>query len=192
MSKVILSILEALRKTAAIGKYYTNNEYDQIRYTQMLTLAETLYKHVLELDIITIDPIETLGYITPKIGVNGIIENSDGEILLEQRSDDKSWGLPGGWAEVGLSAEENVKKELLEETGLTIEIDSLVGIMSRKPSIHYPFTSYHVLYKCFIVFGTPKISHESLSLGWHSYEQVTNWHLDHKEWVQYYMQQSHK
>jgi len=109
--------------------------------------------------------------------------------LLEQRSDDKSWGIPGGWAEVGLSAEENVKKELLEETGLKVELDYLVGIMSRKLNSNYPFTSYHVLYKCKVISGSLIKSHESIALAWQSLEKVTNWHHDHKEWMEYYVQQ---
>jgi len=182
----IVSILETLRKLAATGKNYAKSEYDTIRYSEILATVEALYKKLSTTDIIEIDPIETTGYITPKIRVNGIVENKKGEILLERRSDDKSWGIPGGWAEVGLSPEENVKKEMLEETGLKVEIDHLVGIMNRKPDTTYPFTSYHILYKCKIVSGSLKKSYESIDLGWHSCEKLTNWHHDHKAWMQYY------
>jgi len=78
MSKAITSILEKLRKTASTGKYYAKNEYDLIRYSEMLEMTETLYEHLSAFKITEIDPIETVGYITPKVGVNGIIENVKG------------------------------------------------------------------------------------------------------------------
>jgi len=187
MSRAIISTLEALRKSAATGKNYAKNEYDLIRYTEILSMAESLYENLFNVNISAIDLIDKQGYITPKVGVNGFIENSEGRLLLEQRSDDKCWGIPGGWAEVGLSAEENVQKEILEETGFLVEVDSLIGIMSRKPSEDYLYTSYHLLYKCRIVSGQLKKSSESEKIDWKEIDEIEDWHIDHKEWVAFYL-----
>jgi len=190
MSKTILSTLEALRKSASTGIYYAKNDYDRIRYTEILSMTELLYENLLNIKISEIDPIDKQGYITPKVGVNGFIENAEGKLLLEQRSDDKCWGIPGGWAEVGLSAEENVIKEVLEETGFLVEVDALIGIVSRKPSKHYPYTSYHLLYKCRIISGKLEKSIESENVGWKEIGEIDNWHVDHKEWVEFYMERT--
>ncbi len=45
----------------------------------------------------------------------------DGKILLIEDKRTKEWSLPGGFAEIGLTPEENVRKEVYEETGLSVE-----------------------------------------------------------------------
>lgn len=107
----ILGLFEKIRKSAVIGRNYADNQYDIIRYGQILSLAEQFGDIISNSKIEKIDPVDNIGYVTPKIGVNGITEDSNGKILLEKRSDDLCWGIPGGWAEVGLTAEENVKKK---------------------------------------------------------------------------------
>lgn len=59
------------------------------------------------------------------------IFNETGQILLQKRGDKHAWGLPGGALELGESAEEAVRREVLEETGLQIHVDSLFGIYTR-------------------------------------------------------------
>ena len=53
-------------------------------------------------------------------GARIVIEDSDGNILLQKRRDLGIWGLPGGNAEPGEDLASVVKREVFEETGLTI------------------------------------------------------------------------
>ena len=53
-------------------------------------------------------------------GARIVIERDDGKILLQLRSDFGVWGLPGGMPEPGDSITETIIREVLEETGLTI------------------------------------------------------------------------
>lgn len=60
-----------------------------------------------------------------------VILNSDGNVLLLQRSDTDvrrplEWDLPGGWLEENESFESGIKREVVEETGLTIDTPKLV------------------------------------------------------------------
>ena len=54
----------------------------------------------------------------------------EGEILLMRRSDNGHWGLPGGYVEVGESVSEAARREVVEETGWTVEISDLIGVYS--------------------------------------------------------------
>ena len=47
-----------------------------------------------------------------------IIENENGQVLLEKRTDNHQWGYAGGSIELGETVEEAAKRELFEEMGL--------------------------------------------------------------------------
>ena len=53
-------------------------------------------------------------------GVRALIVNSAGEILLQRRSDTGHWCLPAGGVELGETAFEALRREIFEETGLTV------------------------------------------------------------------------
>ena len=61
-----------------------------------------------------------------------IVENDNGEILLQERTDRDSWCLPGGLQELGETFEDVALRELQEETGLVADAKflSLVCIVS--------------------------------------------------------------
>jgi ADP-ribose pyrophosphatase YjhB (NUDIX family) len=104
-------------------------------------------------------------------GVAAIIQNGDGRILLQQRSDNSLWGLPGGSVEIGESVRDAIVREVREETGLTVEVVRLVGVYSdptvqivRYPDgnvVHYIST----FFACRILGGTLQTCDETLDLG---------------------------
>ena len=65
-------------------------------------------------------------------GAAAIIVNDKGQILLQSRTDNERWGLPGGCQELGERFEETVIREVKEETNLDITEENLelVGIIS--------------------------------------------------------------
>lgn len=65
-------------------------------------------------------------------GAAAIIVNDKGQILLQSRTDNDRWGLPGGCQELGERFEETVIREVKEETNLDITEDNLelVGIIA--------------------------------------------------------------
>jgi len=71
-----------------------------------------------------------------QVGSTAIVEDSEGRILLQLRTDNHTWGLPGGSVEIDEVVEEAVKRELQEETGLVAGKITLFGIYSG-PELHY-------------------------------------------------------
>lgn len=54
------------------------------------------------------------------VGAAAVILNHDDEILLVRRTDMPLWSLPVGVVEVGESVTAGLKREVMEETGLTV------------------------------------------------------------------------
>lgn len=85
----------------------------------MNTIAENMYA-----------PRTTQDITGQRFGVGVIVRREDGAILLERRADCGMWGLPGGGIEPGESVEASALREVLEETGLKVELTRLIGIYS--------------------------------------------------------------
>ena len=58
-------------------------------------------------------------------GAAAIIVNKHGQILLQSRTDNDRWGLPGGCQELGERFEDTIIREVKEETNLDITEDNL-------------------------------------------------------------------
>jgi|WetSurMetagenome_2_1015567.scaffolds.fasta_scaffold364890_2 mutator protein MutT len=76
---------------------------------------------------------EKVGHERIFLNVAGVVVfDGMGRVLLQKRSaNEKLWGFPGGIIELGESAEEAAIREVREETGLDVKIDSLIGIYTK-------------------------------------------------------------
>ncbi|MBR7839517.1 NUDIX domain-containing protein [Actinospica durhamensis] len=61
------------------------------------------------------------------VAASTVVTDANERILLLRRSDSGNWALPGGTMELGESLPDCAIREVLEETGLKIEITGLVG-----------------------------------------------------------------
>ena len=58
----------------------------------------------------------------------GCVFDERGRVLLQKRGDSENWGFPGGSIELGETPENAAIRELKEETGLDVVVNSLIGI----------------------------------------------------------------
>jgi ADP-ribose pyrophosphatase YjhB (NUDIX family) len=63
-------------------------------------------------------------------GTGAIVLNERGEVLLMLRADDGTWGLPGGFMDLGETVCESLRRELREELGLESRDEELFAIYS--------------------------------------------------------------
>ncbi|PZN09257.1 HAD-IIA family hydrolase [Thermaerobacter composti] len=99
-------------------------------------------------------------------GVAAIVFDHDGNVLLVKRRDNGLWGLPSGHVEVGETVEEAVRREVLEETGLVVRVERLVGVYSDPVSQVFQYPSGDIIhfitlsFLCTIAGGTLRANEE--------------------------------
>ncbi|MGA9070333.1 MAG: NUDIX hydrolase [Terracidiphilus sp.] len=71
---------------------------------------------------------------SPLVGVGAVIVDDAGCVLLIRRASEPlkgHWSLPGGLLELGESLTDGVRREVREETGLTVEPLELIELLDR-------------------------------------------------------------
>lgn len=81
--------------------------------------------------------------VTPPVAADVVIELADRPgrpiVLVERRNPPAGHALPGGFVDLGETVEEAARREAREETGLEVELKSLLGVYSdpgRDPRGH--------------------------------------------------------
>lgn len=93
-------------------------------------------------------------------GTSVIISNKN-KILMQLRTDNNKWGLPGGSIEIGERVEETAIREVEEETGLSINLKdlNLFGVFSGERQ-HYIYPHGDEVYNVVTVYITSAYSGE--------------------------------
>lgn len=79
----------------------------------------------------------------PAAGV--LIFNNEGKVLLQQRTDNLKWGLPGGSMELGETFEQTAIREAFEEVNLMVADLELFNVYSGE-DLHYTYPNGHEVY----------------------------------------------
>lgn len=103
-------------------------------------------------------------------GVIGVVFNDAGQVLLGQRSDNGRWTLITGMLEPGEQPARGLAREVLEETGVHIDVESLVDVRADRPVEFVNGDQVQFLsltFRCRAISGEATVNDdESLAVGW--------------------------
>ena len=109
-----------------------------------------------------------------RAAVAAVCFDAQGHVLLQQRTDNGRWALPGGTIEVGETAAQAVVREIREETGYEAQALRLIGIYSdpAQTTVTYPdgntVAYVTLLFECAVTGGLATASDESSAVDWFS------------------------
>ena len=116
----------------------------------------------------------------------GALVMQDRKVLLAQRGVEPYkgfWDIPGGFLEAGEHPEDGAKRELLEETGLEIRLNGLLGVYMDT----YGVDGAHTLilyYLAEIVSGTLRVMDDVSALEWFALDNLPKeFAFEHEEQV---------
>ena len=88
-----------------------------------------------------------------------VVVLKDDKVLLNLRSDTKTWGIPGGATELGETLEETAARELKEETNLTADRFTLLHLFSGN-DFYFKYPNGDELYSVIALYLADDVSGE--------------------------------
>jgi len=113
----------------------------------------------------------------PIPGVGALVID-DGRILLVERGREPMkgyWSLPGGAVETGERLEDALRREVLEETGLEVEVTHLIEVFERIMPGKDGGTEYHYIlldYICRPTGGALEAADDASCAQWFAPEEI--------------------
>ena len=106
-------------------------------------------------------------------GVSAVVVDDGGRVLLGRRSDNGRWAVISGILEPGEQPAVAAAREVLEETGVTVEVDGLAAVATDPDVVVYPNGDraqyLDVTFVCRPVAGEAHVADdESTDVGWFS------------------------
>lgn len=107
---------------------------------------------------------------TPKhsVSVAGIVIDDHDRVLVIRRRDNNHWEPPGGVLELNETFEQGVRREVLEETGVTVTVDRLTGVYKN---LNRGIVA--LVFRCHADNQPRTATTEAIEIRWMSRDEIT-------------------
>lgn len=102
------------------------------------------------------------------VSVAGAVIREDGRMLVIKRRDNGNWEPPGGVLELDETPQEGVVREVLEETGIHVEVEQLTGVYKNMAR-----GIVALVFRCKPTGGLTTPTSESIAVDWLIPDQVS-------------------
>lgn len=126
---------------------------------------------------------------------SAVVTDEDGRLLLAKRTDNNLWTIPGGTMKPGETITQTAIREVKEETGIDVEVVSLVGIYSNPQHVvEYSDgevrQQFSVCFACRPIGGELATSDETSEVGYFSPDEIDGMdiHLSIRLRVQHFLE----
>ena len=115
----------------------------------------------------------------PISAVASLVIYKDNLLLVKKNKSDNLWSFPGGAVELGETLQAALKREVMEETTIKIEVLSLINNLdiirfdNNNIKLHYILSIYEGKY----INGEPKYGDDVVDAAWHNLHTLDNINL---------------
>jgi ADP-ribose pyrophosphatase YjhB (NUDIX family) len=114
--------------------------------------------------------------------VVAIVRDDQGRVLMIHKTDNDRWALPGGGHEPGESIAETVVREVKEETGYDVEVETITGTYTNPRHVMAyddgeVRQQFSIAFRARLVGGERRTSAESSEVEWLTHEQIEQLNL---------------
>lgn len=106
------------------------------------------------------------------VSVAGVVVDDAGRVLVIRRTDNGHWEAPGGVLELNETFEDGVRREIAEETGVTVSVDELSGVYKN---VHRGIVA--LVFRCTALTMTPHATDEAREIRWMTQDEIRT-HMD--------------
>ncbi len=109
--------------------------------------------------------------------VVAIVRDDSGRVLLIHKTDNQLWALPGGGHEIGESIVNTVVREVKEETGFDVEVETITGTYTNPRHVMAyddgeVRQQFSIAFRARLIGGEAQTSSESSEVVWVRPEEI--------------------
>jgi 8-oxo-dGTP pyrophosphatase MutT (NUDIX family) len=145
------------------------------RRSRLHTLTTVAWADMARIDYIDDPAAPAINSVVPS--VVAVVTDSSDRVLMIHKTDNDLWALPGGGHEPGESIAATVLREVKEETGYDVEVETVTGLYTN-PDHRMKYDDgevrqqFSIAFRAKLIGGEARTSSESREVRWLNREEV--------------------